>query len=417
MFLCLISIVEVFSASSTLTYRNANYWGPIMRHTTFLLAGTGIVLLVHSFPPKYFSVLIFLLPVSIILLVITKIMGAAVNGAERWLSIGGLSFQPSELAKLSLIAYVSFILSKKQDSPNDKSFRWILTGSVITCGIIFLDNFSTASILFSIVCMMMFIGQIPLKHLAKLGLALVLSGILFIVALMFIPSNTFEKIKLNRAITWKERILDFTHRDNSTAANDSTFRITDDNLQVSHAKIAVANGKIFGKLPGNSQQRDFLPQAYSDFIYAIIIEELGIVGGIFVLFLYVALFIRAGIIANRCEKIFPKFLVIGSSLILVTQALANMAVAVNLIPVTGQPLPLVSRGGTSTLITCIYFGILLSVSRFENPKGIKKEEEIRNDRDEEEIPEHVHHNYHAHHEEHRILQHNTLNEITHEEES
>lgn len=384
MFLCLISIIEVFSASSTLTYKHANYWGPIIRHTSFLLVGAGVVLLVHSFPPKYLSVLIFLLPVSIFLMLVTKVMGASINGAERWLSIGGVSFQPSELAKLALIVYVSFLLSKKQELTPEKCFRWIMIGTIITCGIIFADNLSTSIMLFAIVYMLMFIGQIPFQHLGKLGLMIILFGVLFVLLLMFVPSDTFKTIKLGRAVTWKERILDFTHRDNTNAVRDSTFKITDDNFQVSHAKIAIANGQIFGKLPGNSQQRDFLPQAYSDFIYAIIIEELGIVGGVVVLLLYIILFIRSGIIANRSERIFPKFLVIGSSLILVTQALANMAVAVNLIPVTGQPLPLVSRGGTSTLITCVYFGIILAVSRFDNPKGIQREAEILSEAEEEE---------------------------------
>ena len=151
--------------------------------------------------------------------------------------------------------------------------------------------------------------------------------------------------------------------------------MTDENYQVSHAKIAIARGGLFGQMPGHGQQRDFLPQAYSDFIYAIIIEELGFVGGVFVLLLYIMLLVRVGMIARRCEKAFPKFLVLGCGLLIVVQALANMAVAVSLIPVTGQPMPLVSRGGTSTVITCVYFGIILSVSRFGAHIREKDEEE------------------------------------------
>lgn len=379
LFLCLISIVEVYSATSTLAYRR-NYWEPIMRHSIFLLGGAGVVLFVHSIKPKFFSILAVCLPIAWLLLIATKIFGATVNGADRWLSIGGVSFQPSELAKLCLIVATAFLLSKRQNLTTDKTFKWILIAAVPTCVIILWDNFSTATLLFAIIFLMMFIGQIPFKQLAKLALILIASLTVLIAALVFMPSNIMNTV-FPRGLTWKERIKDYTYKDESK--NEAEFVINDDNYQVSHAKIAIARGGIFGKMPGNSQERDFLPQAYSDFIYAIIIEELGIIGGIVVLLLYVILFIRAGMIADRCEKVFPKFLVIGSALIIITQALANMAVAVNLIPVTGQPLPLISRGGTSTLITCVYVGIILSVSRFDNPKGILKEEEILAEAEEE----------------------------------
>jgi cell division protein FtsW len=374
LFLCLISIVEVYSASSTLAYRQ-NYWDPIVRHTLFLLAGVGVVLLAHSIKPKFFSLLAVALPLTWILLVLTKIFGVSINSADRWLTIAGFSFQPSELAKLCLIAATAFLLSRMKDSPNDKekTFKWILIAAIITCGIIFLDNFSTAAMLFITVVIMMFVGQMPLKKIGVLLLALILFGSISLAGLLFLPSNVINSV-FPRGITWKERIKDFTHKDNIT--NGAEFVINDDNYQVSHAKMAVAQGGILGKMPGKSTERDFLPQAYSDFIYAIIIEEMGLVGGFCVMFLYVIFFIRAGMIANRCKTKFPKYLVMGSALLVVSQALANMAVAVTLIPVTGQPLPLISRGGTSTLITCIYIGIILSVSRFENPKGMLKEEEI-----------------------------------------
>ncbi|MCL2649483.1 MAG: FtsW/RodA/SpoVE family cell cycle protein, partial [Candidatus Azobacteroides sp.] len=308
----------------------------------------------------------------ILLLLITKFMGASVNGADRWLSVGGFSFQPSEFAKLSLITFTAFMLSKLRDDKKDQSLKWILIATSVTCGIILIDNFSTAMILFGVIFLMMFIGQIPFKKLGKLILALIIAGILFVSFLVFVPESTMENV-FPRGTTWKERIKDFHHKDVSYDSPDYNI---EDNYQVSHAKMAIARGGIFGVMPGNSQERDFLPQAYSDFIYAIIIEELGLVGGLVVLFLYVILFIRAGIIAARCEKLFPKYLVLGSALLIVTQALANMMVAVNLMPVTGQPLPLISRGGTSTIITCAYIGIILSVSRFETPKGIQREEQI-----------------------------------------
>jgi cell division protein FtsW len=371
MFLCLISIVVVYSASSTLTFKT-DYWRPILRHSIFLLIGLGIVLGVHAIKPKYFTILGVLLPVAILLLIATRIFGEPINGSYRWIKIFGITFQPSEIAKICLIAFTAFLLSRKQEGTENKTFKWILIAAIATCGIIFIDNGSTAIMLFGIIILMMFIGQISFKELGKLFLVLaVLGGSLFAV-FKFVPAETLGKI-LPRAETWANR---FTSHSEQINVFSPDFEINDENYQVSHANIAVSNGGIFGRMPGNSIQRDFLPQAYSDFIYAIILEEMGLIGGFFILFLYITLFIRAGIIANRSERLFPKLLVIGAALILVTQALANMAVAVGLIPVTGQNLPLISRGGTSTLITCIYFGIILSVSRYDTPKGIKREEEI-----------------------------------------
>jgi cell division protein FtsW len=371
MFLCLISIVEVYSASSTLTFKT-DYWRPIMKHTLFLLAGLGVVLLIHGCKPKYFSIAVIALPVAWLLLVATKMIGALTNGAQRYLNVFGLSFQPSEIAKLCLVGATAFFLAKYNKTKNNIYYNIIIWGAAITCGIILLDNFSTAILLFLVIVIMLFIGQVPFKKLLKLGLICVVAGVAFVSFILFTPQKIMETV-FPRGVTWQARVDRHFQEDE---AKDGEYVITDENFQVTHANIAVARGKLFGKLPGNSRERDFLPQAYSDFIFAIIIEELGLVGGILVLALYVFLFIRAGIIAGRCEKLFPKYLVMGCALLLVVQALANMAVAVNLIPVTGQPLPLVSRGGTSTLITCAFVGIILSVSRYENPKGVKREEEI-----------------------------------------
>jgi cell division protein FtsW len=374
MFLCLISIVEVYSATSTLTYRQ-NYWDPIVQHTMYLLLGLVFVLGFHAVPPKYFSLLAICLPLVWVLLLATKFIGQTVNGADRWLSLGPVSFQPSEAAKLCLIAATAFLLARRNSSnTEDKTFKWIMIAAGITCGIIIIDNFSTAGLLFGIVFLMMFIGQIPLKKLGKIILIFVVGLTIMVASIAFLPTGALNTV-FHRGVTWKERIKDF-NSDKNESKDPSTFEITDDNYQVSHAKIAVAEGRIIGKMPGNSQERDFLPQAYSDFIYAIIIEELGLAGGIGVLLLYVILLIRTGIIANRCDKLFPKYLTLGCGLIIVSQAMINMGVAVGLIPVTGQPLPLISRGGTSTIITCIYFGIILSVSRFNNPKGVEREETI-----------------------------------------
>jgi cell division protein FtsW len=380
-FLCAISIIEVYSASSMLTFKTA-YWQPIMRHVMFLLLGLAVVLLVHSCPSRTFSPVFRLaLPFVWFLLIVTKFTGTAVNDADRWLSVGGITFQPSELAKLCLIGTTAFFLSKYKNTKKDIHYRLILISSVITCGIILLDNFSTAFLLFTVVLMMMFIGQIPFKKLFVIVAICACTGGIFATAINYIPNKFFEDY-WSRPLTWKKRapvIFDrntWRRQQEAEKNADVPYEITAANYQVTQANIAIARGGLIGKLPGNSRQRDFLPQAYSDFIFAIIIEELGLAGGIFVLTLYIVLFIRAGIIAGRCNKLFPKLLVMGCALVLVLQALTNMAVAVNLIPVTGQPLPLVSRGGTSTLVTCAFFGIILSVSRYENQPGIQQEEEI-----------------------------------------
>ena len=371
MFLCLISIVEVYSASSTLTFRT-DYWRPILRHTIFLLVGLGIVLGVHAIKPKYFTILGVCLPLACLLLIATRAFGDSVNDSYRWIKIAGITFQPSEIAKICLVAFTVFLLSKKNEYNVDRIFYWITGFTYITCGIIFRENASTAIMLGGIIFLIMLVGQMTLKNLGKFVLLTLAIGLLIFAFIRFAPTDTVKMV-FGRSFTWEERFRDFS---NDINVHHPDFAIVDDNYQVSHANIAISNGGFFGRMPGNSIERDFLPQAYSDFIYAIILEEMGLIGGFFVLFLYISLFIRAGIIANRSEKLFPKLMVIGSALILITQALANMAVAVSLIPVTGQTLPLISRGGTSTLITCIYFGIILSVSRYETPKGIRREEEI-----------------------------------------
>jgi cell division protein FtsW len=370
----MISIIEVYSASSMLTFKT-NYWQPIMKHTFFLITGVGVVLLIHSINPKFFWVFVIALPFAWILLVATQFMGQTVNGANRYL----FGFQPSEIAKLCLISCVAFILSRQKNMISESvGFKWIWAISILTCALILRDNLSTAALLYCVVGFMMFIGQIRFKRMAIFVLAtLTFVSILFGFILLF--PDTAEKIGLRRGVLWVERIKNYKEQEEITKDG----KIPDDRFQEYMAKIAVARGGVVGKMPGNSQQSDLLPQAYSDFIYAIIIEETGIIGGIFVLALYVFLFIRAGTIAGRCTKLFPKYLVMGCALMLVLQAFINMAVSVGLIPVTGQPLPLVSKGGSSILTTCVFIGIILSVSRFENPKGIQQEVTIEEEFEEE----------------------------------
>lgn len=373
MFLCLISVVEVFSATSTIAYKNANHWAPIVRHATFLLGGFVLVLLLHNIPCRFFPVFILLLPISVLMLIVTPFIGVEANDAHRWLEIFGVQFQPSEFAKLASIVFIAFLLSKRGRYTETQIFKYILIGVGVTCVLILPENFSTAFMLFGVCFLMMFIGQLSLKRLGVLAGILLLILVLAGTALLTLPETMLKPVP--RALTWKGRLIEHHNSKEEQVDENGVFKITDDNYQVSHAKIAIARGGVFGQLPGHGQQRDFLPQAYSDFIYAIIIEELGVVGGVFVLMLYVMLLVRVGMIARKCDKAFPKYLVLGCGLLVVVQALANMAVAVNLIPVTGQPMPLVSRGGTSTVISCIYFGIILSVSRFGANMGNEDEEE------------------------------------------
>ena len=360
--LCVISLVEVFSATSTIVYRQQNHWGPILRHATFLLGGIGVILFIHNVPYRYFSSLIFVLLGSIVLLLLTPLLGVEINGAERWIRIMGVSIQPSEIAKISLMGTVAFLLSKQNKHNEETLFKWMIGLMTVVSLIIAMDNLSTAVLLFFVCFVLMFIGNVKLMRLSKIALIGIGVFIFAVLLLKVIPSSWTDSGPLSRASTWQARLDRYGNMPDKEEA--SYYQITDENYQVAHSKIAIANGGVFGKFPGNSKQRDFLPQAYSDFIYSIILEELGLIGGIFVLLLYIIILWRSGIIARKTENLFAKYLILGSALMLSMQAFVNMAVAVHLIPVTGQPLPLISRGGTSTLITCAYFGIILSADRF-----------------------------------------------------
>ncbi len=361
MFLCLISVVEVFSATSTLAYKNVNHWGPIARHASFLLAGFVAVLVLHNIPCRLFSAGIVLLPISILMLALTPFIGIKANDSYRWLSILGFQVQPSEFAKLGCVIFVAFMLSRQGRWQEKLIFKYILIVVGVTCAFILPENLSTAFMLFAICFLMMFVGNISLRRLGKLAALLFLFIGLFVASWFVIPNQVWSRLPvLDRVVTWKKRLIVKSSNDTF----DAKVLLNADHYQVTNAKIAIARGGLSPQLPGHGQQRDFLPQAYSDFIYAIIIEELGLVGGVVVLLLYMWLLVRVGMIARKCDKLFPKYLVLGCGLLLVVQALVNMAVAVNLIPVTGQPMPLVSRGGTSTVISCIYIGLILSVSRF-----------------------------------------------------
>lgn len=368
--LCLVSIIEVFSASSTLTYKSGDHWGPITNHLILLMVGAFVVWITHNIPCRLFKIGILLYPVSIVLLIIVLSM-SAINGASRWIDLGVVQFQPSELAKMATIITVAFILSRMQEEKqaNRKALKYILIVTGITCVFIVTENLSTALLLVVSVYLMMIIGRIPFKQMALLTGAGIAALVIGLSTIKYVPAETWDTIGLHRMTTWQNR-LD-SHFDKSLIPPEK-FDI-DGDAQIAHANIAIATSHVIGKGPGNSVQRDFLSQAFSDFIYAIIIEELGLIGGGIVAFLYIWLLMRIGKIARYCDKPYYSFLIMGIGFLLVTQAMFNMMVAVGILPVTGQPLPLISKGGTATLVNSAYIGIILSVSRYV--EELKKKEQ------------------------------------------
>ncbi len=357
--LSIFSLLAVYSSTGTLAYKyqegNTAYY--IVKHFVLLVAGLGIIFITHLIPFKYYSRLSQLfLYLSIFLLAITLVMGTSLNQASRWLTLPGLGFtiQTSDFAKLALIMYLARVLSLRQNKISDFNgvFVSLILPIVIVCGLIMPANLSTALILFASSFLLMFIGRVKVRYLFGIGFV----GILIIALII---AGVIITGKEGRVGTWQNRIESYFGGEN------------EDNYQIEQSKIAIATGGIFGKGPGNSTQRNFLPHPYSDFIYAIIIEEYGFFGGIIVLFLYLFLLYRAGVIVRKCRRTFAAFLAIGLTLSLVFQAMINMGVAVHLFPVTGQTLPLVSMGGSSILFTGVAFGIILSVSR-----SIEKNEEL-----------------------------------------
>ena len=392
-FLCMISIVEVFSASSGLTYKSQNYVGPIAYHAFTILAGVVVAIITLNIPCRYFKLMTpFLMLISVVTLLWVLLAGTKVGDAGRWINLFGFTFQPSEIAKGTIVLAVAQILAamQRENGADKKAFKWILWILLPACVLIGLENLSTAAMLFAVVFLMMFIGLVPMRQLAKLAIVIVALAVVALSMVMLVgheisdeekqltkteqldqpkqKKNFVEKM-FHRADTWKSRIMKFGKAKPTPQEYD-----LDKDAQVAHANIAIVSSGIIGKGPGQSTERDFLSQAFSDFIYAIVIEELGIIGAAAVVFLYIILLYRCARIASRCENNFPAFLAMGLGLLLVIQATFNMMVAVGLAPVTGQPLPLISKGGTSTIINCAYIGAILSVSRSAKMKKAKEKE-------------------------------------------
>ena len=364
--LSMFSLLAVYSSTGTLAYKyqggNTAYY--IIKHFVLLMVGLGIIYITHLIPYKFYSRLSQLfLYLAIFLLAITLIMGTSLNQATRWLTLPGLglTIQTSDFAKLALIMYIARILSLRQHKIDD--FNGIVVSLIIpvvaVCGLIMPANLSTAVILFVTSFILMFIGRVKMRYL------MLVAGIGVFIITLLIASIVFTGSQ-GRIGTWQNRIESFVSGD------------SEDNYQVEQSKIAIATGGFFGKGPGNSTQRNFLPHPYSDFIYAIIIEEYGFLGGVIILILYLFLLYRAGVIVRKSNRTFAAFLAIGLTISLTFQAIINMGVAVHLFPVTGQTLPLVSMGGSSILFTGVAFGIILSVSR-----GVEKSLELETESEDE----------------------------------
>ena len=353
--LTILSFLAVYSSTGTLAYKyhggNTTYY--MMKHGIILLTGLLLMYLAHLLKYTYYSrIFQIAFYIAVPLLLITLLFGLNLNEARRALPLPflpfHLSFETSDLAKLTLTVYLARILTKKEEEI--KEFKnvllYLMVPVLMVCGLIFPANFSTAALIFVTSLVLIYIGRVKFSHiLAIVGLSVLLLG--FAIGILFMmPAG-----RQARLATWKTRIEQFTKGD------------AKDNYQVEQSKIAIASGGLFGKMPGKSTQRNFLPHPYSDFIFAIIVEEYGLVGGSVVVLLYLILLYRAVRIVTKVPNNFGAYLAMGLSFSLVFQAMINMGVAVHLLPVTGQPLPLVSMGGTSIWFTSLSIGILLSVSK------------------------------------------------------
>jgi cell division protein FtsW len=366
--LAIFSFLPVYSAASNLAYTatSGSTFAFFVKHFMHLFLGFLIIYGVHRIPYRYFRGLsMIMIPIVLVLLIITMLQGTTIEGANasRWIQIPlvGMSFQTSTLAAVVLMVYVARYLSKIQD--RDITFKetilplWLPIFFVLI--LILPANFSTTAIMFVMIMILTFIGGYPIKYLA-----IIVGAGLVALTLFVLTAKAFPNLMENRIQTWENRIENFFNEGEDTEAD----------YQIEKAKIAIASGGIQGVGPGKSVQKNFLPQSSSDFIFAIIVEEYGLIGGMFLLIMYCWLLFRIVIISQKSDTVFGKLLVLGVGLPIVFQAFINMAVAVELFPVTGQTLPLISSGGTSIWMTCLAIGIILSVS--VKREEIKGQEEI-----------------------------------------
>ena len=386
-----VAVIALFSASSMLVYKDHSVLGPVGQQILFIVAGVVLAFLIQFLPSYIIRIggyaLLFLSAILVwSLLVPHNPFAVTLNGATRWVRILGFTIQPSELAKLSLIIVVADLLSRIKSEADKRKYFFITLGVAAVVALpVLISNLSTAILICGIVFLMWILARIPFKFLGSTaGIAIVLLVLGYcIVEFGFVRRDKELTGLFGRAETWVNRIdrkLFKEKADNS----DAPFVITDENRQEAYANVAIARGgkSPFGVLPGNSKERDYLPLAYADYIYAIIVEETGLVGAVVVILLYLWLLFRACFISTRFGDYPAMLMVMGLALMLTCQALISMLVAVGLGPVTGQPLPLISRGGTSALITSVYFGIMMCVSREQTELRNRQQESIHASQDE-----------------------------------
>ncbi len=388
-----VSILALFSASSSLiriaTAQGHNPVYPIAAQILYLLLGVALAYGIQFLPSWIYRLFGYgLLGVGIIFLMLNAAhIGVTINGATRWIRIAGITIQSSEIAKIGLIIVAADLLTRIKDGQTEKRyFLWVLGLTAVTCVLIMFSNLSTAVLLGSVIILMFFLARVRWYWIAGIiftaALVLVL-GYFYVENVYVKPGKEMTGI-MGRAVTWVSRI-DNKVKENNT--DNSAIRINDDNYQATLARVAVARGgqSPLGVLPGNSLERNYLPLAYADYIFAIIVEETGFIGAMLLCLLYLSILFRACLTSSRYNDYSAQLMVMGLGLMITMQALVSMAVAVGLGPVTGQPLPMVSKGGTSALITSIYFGIMMGVSREQNQ--IRAQQLITEHESQETIPD------------------------------
>ncbi len=375
---CAISLIEVFSATSRLTPRYVSLWGPLIGHAKFLLLGIFTAWAVHNVPMEWFKKAAPYAYIAFTLLLIYgTFFGEERNESKRWLEVSGHSIQPSEFAKIGLLMLVSRFIADWQNERETavRTLRNITLATLGVCGFILANNLSTTLIILFTVFLMLLLANLPGKLMAKFTFICAVLAVIGATTILVIPADKVRDTPLKRIITWQGRIKSFMPFIFTEVKNEKEKGDDGKGDQRKYANIAIASsGIIFGKGPGNSEQREYLPEAYSDLIYAIIIEEWGlIIGCVGVIILYLTLLFHTGQIAKNCDDPFAAYLIMGAALLIGIQAMIHMSISTGLFPISGQPLPLISRGGTSLLANSIYIGMILSVSRYAGKLKADKE--------------------------------------------
>jgi len=393
--LMLISIIVVFSAVSQEAFRaensGQNFFGQILKHLILVVCALGIIVLGSHVPSSYYlrsSTIAFIF--SLILLMLVPFIGIEINGGKRWLKIFFLTFQPSELTRLTLINFTASLLRGSDDTHSSLRVFWtIIIATGITCLLIFMENISTAVFLALIVYLMMWVGGAHRKSMRWLTVGA--ASVIALVALVVMVAPKGSVIDIGRTSTGYSRLTGFFEKWGKPINEETYDDIMGSDYQVVAAQKAIANSNVIGKGPGQSELRQFLPQAFSDYVYNVVVEEYGIFGSAGLLILYLVFFFRCGMLASRSRSMYRTLVLMGVGILVTTQAMMNMAVAANLLPVTGQTLPFISKGGSSYIITAIYFAIVQSIAHDINKRRLYQDAAVSGHPDRiidlEEVPE------------------------------